>query len=49
MQERVEGLGGKFAFESQNGGGSRVCVSIPVIEAASTSSRVGDAIVGAQA
>jgi two-component system, NarL family, sensor histidine kinase UhpB len=33
MQERVEGLGGKFAFGNGEGGGVRVSVTIPAIEA----------------
>jgi two-component system, NarL family, sensor histidine kinase UhpB len=33
MQERVEGLGGRYTVESQTGRGTGVCITIPVVEA----------------
>ena len=48
MQERVEGLGGKFIFEKAENGGVRLGVSIPTIEGCGARADAVDAIAGAQ-
>ena len=42
MQERVEGLGGRFTIESASGGGTCVRVAIPLLEHRSAPSLVAD-------
>jgi len=49
MQERVEGLGGRFTIESASGGGTCVRVAVPLLEHRSAPSLVADAGDGAQA
>ena len=49
MQERVEGLGGRFTIESACGGGTCVRVAVPLLEHRSAPSLVADAGDGAQA
>jgi two-component system sensor histidine kinase UhpB len=41
MQERVEGLGGRYGVESEAGRGTCVHISIPVVEPRNTASDGG--------
>jgi signal transduction histidine kinase len=41
MQERVEGLGGRYRVESEKGGGTCVHISIPLVEPRNTAADDG--------
>lgn len=42
MQERVSGLGGQYAIDSEAGGGTCVCITVPLLGAGSSPANTGE-------